>query len=297
MAALKQPARLDSSAWSSTTIDLEARLRVFLSWIYHALLTAESSAHIGIHGSATTQTIACVQVDSQSTYVVSDIDLVLKTSLNAFDTDHLLGNLENRFLQTIGVACHSPGARVSSLALDTLSMDVLEASGLVASAVSRGMYCSPVHSYSRAASESSIESRELAPRDVRFAFPYALLRFHEWYRRGPSGYAAAVYEVAKGIDRTLHGDSDLRLASPCIYSLQSLEDLCADQLLVATRISLGDALSLRHSDLFQAMRQAFSIPGGATDLSAFEFDATNALADLADFWPTSILAGRIRKAL
>jgi hypothetical protein len=145
MAALKLPARLPYSAWSPTTIKLEARLRGFLSWTRDALLNAESCAHIDIHGSATTQTIACVQVNNYSTYVVSDIDAVIKTSLSLEDTEYLLGQLQERYLEAIGDACRSPGARVSSLMLETLDTGVPEASGLLASATSRGMYCSARH--------------------------------------------------------------------------------------------------------------------------------------------------------
>lgn len=279
-----------SSEWFVKTHQLVRNINNFLTLLQQEINCPCHKNHFDFHGSATTRTLSCVQVESTgSVYVVSDLDLVLDRIDAQQNIKSHLDKIKSSFYDFVGQEHISPGARVSILALDELDYKIIESKGLFESVQYRGFRCQDERGNFR-----------LIARDVSFALPYAFLRFFQWHHLGEGGYTAAIYEIAKGISRTLHGDIDLKVDSPKVYALESLQRQSVSYIRTATLQVFGNHFYNKHAFIFNYIIEVLLLTAPTMNdtknhfiKEKVELGWNELFSDMCRKWPNSFLRQRI----
>lgn len=302
MATLHAPPYLPIEHQPTDATSLCLSLNDFLRSL-HGIATKHGVAHaVHLHGSASTGTLAFVVLDQHHSVLVSDIDIVFATPVSYSDRRAFLDSAQTALFQALTDLHISPGARVTELDLPSLNQHAEESSGLLNSSQLRSVPLTQdfLH-FTIADEQSSVKTTKnpLPQRDMTYALPYALLRFHDWANVSAIGYAAATYELAKGISRTLWGDEDTQLGHLRFYALKEIEQMVSNQLEFALYrcFNKNSAIHLReHARIMATMigqgeyTEASTGPCNKSRLHGWHIIFREIIAN----WPTSILANRIR---
>lgn len=249
-----------------------------------------------LHGSASRGTIAWVVVPNQPPVLVSDIDIVITANWEP-ELRRVCETSGTELLKDcVGSRSMSPGARVSIVGLATDGEDTPEMPGLRHSALFGGLRASRA-----ALAMCSLKNRNgnslFAPRDMAFALPYALFRFISWQPNDTNGFAAACYELAKGINRDKYGDSDTSYGPHRFYDLRELQSFVSGHISDACARAFGSEPGVEVSNGIHQIRRLVCSgfnENGIVSGTRFNASELGCLLDLLkEKWPASLLARRI----
>ena len=298
MATLIEPSPCSDPRIQHIVTGFNARIADFLSNLPQIVTAHGLQDSLRIHGSIATNTPACVLLLNNLIYLVSDIDCAVFPSLHTTaERQQFVAHANERLIAILGAAHITPGSRITLSDLTKMRNGKAETTGLQSSATKRGMAPEEYEGFILGRGNEKRHGFRyntlMAPRDMSFALPYALLRFITWSTLGEPGFTSAIYELAKGINRVIYGDSDLLLGTPRYYNRYDLIGVVTTRLYEACERVFD---SEKYSHIEPALVDITEI---VATISAPSFIGQNIwqpiLSTICLNWPHSILADRSRR--
>ncbi|ODM58051.1 hypothetical protein BC455_15000 [Vibrio harveyi] len=250
-----------------------------------------------IHGSLVKGSPSLV-IDDEVLYLASDIDLIFISNESRSQINACQKKLNDTLKASFKKILITPSAKISIHTISELKENKIEDEGIEHSYLHCGVdFKNWRRMFSKCGTfihgDINKKNRVL---DVSYALPYSLYRMILWSENEIENRISIIYELAKGINREIHGDRDNKNAQVSCYSSIALSKYIEENIsTVLQRIIIDDELAKKLELEIKSITQSFLNKSEYTEMN-IELKVSS-LKYLSSQFPDSNLELRINKLL